>query len=184
MTYMTEEQFFELFHVFEHTAYRLEVRESYAGVDDMAFREFQSGALPSLSSYEPWMRDIREQTASGKRVERVRVVSEPWSDYTRFGLWAARFTVDAGEDIRYLNRELANPLRLPDYDYWLFDSRLPVVIRFDDETNDMISWETISDPAAVVQHNYWRDAARHYAAPRAEYIAQAGRFVLQPPAGT
>ena len=38
-------------------------------------------------------------------MERVRVVSEPHSDYTRFGIdLARRLNVPAGEDIRYLPR--------------------------------------------------------------------------------
>ena len=74
MTYLSEEQFFELFHTFDHTAFRLEVRESYVGVDAVAYRQFLSGDLPSLDSYESWMQNVREQTASGKRIERARVV--------------------------------------------------------------------------------------------------------------
>jgi hypothetical protein len=182
VTYLTEEQFFELFHTFDHTAFRLEVRESYAGVDESAFRQFLSGELASLDSYESWMQNVREQTASGKRIERVRVVSEPWSDYTRFGLWACRTTIDAGEDIRYLARSRALPLGLPAYDYWLFDSQQLVLIHFDDKTNEILRLEVVSDPAAVVRHNHWRDAAWLHALPRDEYIGRVGDLVLEPPA--
>lgn len=183
MAELTEGQFFELFETFEHTAFRLEVRESYAGVDDAAFREFQAGMLPNLDSYESWMQNIRDQRARGKRVERVRVVSKPWSDYTRFGLWACQSTIGAGEDIRYLERDQANSLGLPDHDYWLFDSRTAVVIHFDDRTNAMLRWELAPDPARVVQYNYRRDAAWHYAVPRDDYVARAGQVAVEPPAG-
>lgn len=181
---LSEGQFFELFETFEHTAFRLEVRESYAGVDDAAFREFQAGVLPSLGSYESWMQNIRDQRACGKRVERVRVVSEPWSDYTRFGLWACQSTISAGEDIRYLERGRANSLGLPRHDYWLFDSRTAVVMRFDDDTNAMLGWELAPDPAAVVRYNYWRDVAWHHAVPRDDYVARAGQVAVEPSAGT
>jgi Family of unknown function (DUF6879) len=50
VTYLSEEQFFELFHTFNHTAFRLEVRESYVGVDEAAYRQFLSGDLPTLDS--------------------------------------------------------------------------------------------------------------------------------------
>jgi hypothetical protein len=183
VTELTDGQLSRLFETFEHTAFRLEVRESYAGVDDVAFREFRSGRRPSLAAYQPWMENIRAQTASGKRVERVRVVSQPWSDYTRFGLWACRSTVDAGEDIRYLERGRAGALGLPGHDYWLFDSRMVVIIRFDDASDAIIQWEQITDPAAVVEHNYWRDAAWHHATPRDEYLEQAGQGAVEPPAG-
>jgi hypothetical protein len=51
-------------------------------------------------------------------------VSLPLTDYSRFGVWCAQFTNGAGKDIRYLDRGQAGALKLPDHDYWLFDSRL------------------------------------------------------------
>jgi hypothetical protein len=99
----------------------------------------------------------------------VRVVSVPLSDYSRFGLWASQFTVAAGEDIRYLRRDQA--AGLPDHDYWMFDSRTVVRMNFDDQSVFMGA-ELIDDPADIVQHNYWRDAAWHTAVRRDDFAAE------------
>jgi hypothetical protein len=59
-------------------------------------------------------------------------VSIPLTDYSRFGLWASQFTVEAGEDIRYVARD--NATGLPDHDYRMFDSRPVVRMHFDDQS--------------------------------------------------
>jgi hypothetical protein len=186
MASLSDEEFDELFTTFEHTAFRLESRDSYAGVvyGVPAFERWMAGELVPPDTRRPWYRNVHKQTASGKRFTRVRVVSEPWSDYTQYALWSVPANIEAGEDIRYLPRsqaqDLGLPIALPGYDYWLFDSRLVVVLRFDDNTNDILSHEVIDDPAAVIQHNYWRDAAWHYAIQCDEYVRQVGEPVEPP----
>lgn len=43
---------------------------------------------------------IREAVSEGRRFARVRIVSVPLTDYSRFGVWCSQFTNGAGEDIR------------------------------------------------------------------------------------
>jgi len=112
---------------------------------------------------------IREATAEGRRFARVRVVSTPLTDYSRFGVYCSEHTNAAGEDIRYLTRDQAEDL--PDYDYWLFDSRKLVRMHFDGN-NAFLGGEIIEDPAVIVQHNYWRDAAWHHAVRRDDFAAE------------
>lgn len=113
---------------------------------------------------------IREATAAGRLFARVRVVSVPMTDYSRFGLWGARYAREAGDDIRYLTRDQAKAAELPGHDYWLFDSRKLVKMIFG-EDDRFTGAEVIEDPSAIAQHNYWRDAARHHALIPDEFIA-------------
>lgn len=99
------------------------------------------------------------------------MVSLPLSDYTRFGLRGSQFTTAAGEDIRYVDRDTARANRLPEHDYWLFDSRQLVRMHFGGD--DIFTHaEVIEDAEEIVQHNYWRDAARHCAVRREEFVTQ------------
>ncbi|MFR9726052.1 DUF6879 family protein [Streptomyces sp. MS19] len=130
---LTGDEFGRLFHSFEHTAFRLETRERYdVDHENDSLRKFLAKERDEL----PWMRDwltmIRDATAQGRRFHRVRVVSLPLSDYSRFGVWCAQFTNGAGEDIRYLTRDRATAAGLPLHDYWLFDSHRLVRMHFDD----------------------------------------------------
>ncbi|MFC9227817.1 DUF6879 family protein [Streptomyces decoyicus] len=60
---------------------------------------------------------------------------------------------------------------LPDYDFWLLDSRTGVKFSFDDEEN-MLGVEIIEDPATVLAACQTRDAAWHYAVPTIEFQTQ------------
>lgn len=169
---VTGDDFQRLFSSFEHTAFRLEVRESYNAPREVdSFRRFRAGEPVDLSWAETWFSMIREATAEGRRFARVRIVSVPLSEYSRFGLWAARRTNEAGEDIRYLPRDTASGLDLPNHDYWLFDSRKLVVMHFG-EQDKFQGGEIVTDAAEIVTHNYWRDVAQHHAIRRDDFEAK------------
>jgi hypothetical protein len=116
-------EFRQLFRTFEHTAFRLEARDTYdVTYENESLRRFLAGEPDYLPSMQSWLDMLREATAQGRRFARVRVVSMPLTDYSRFGVWCAQFTNAAGEDIRYLQRDQAEAENLPRHDYWLFDS--------------------------------------------------------------
>jgi hypothetical protein len=154
-----------LFTTFEHTAFRLEVRESY--YEHAQLSQFVAGEQIDLSNMDGWLGLMVRLRVQGKRVERVRVVSRPHSDYTRFGLWLCAYNTGAGEDIRYLDRDEADGL--PGHDYWLFDSSRLYRMHFTDE-NELLGAELVEDNAAVVEHNYFRDRAWHRAIPYLDYV--------------
>ena len=173
MTLLADEEFHRLFETFEHTAFRLEVRDRYnAPYEDESLQKFLAGEPEEIDDrFRDWLALVRDATAEGKRFSRVRVVSLPLSDYSRYGIAYARHTNAAGDDIRYLTRDRALAIGLPDHDYWLFDSRRIVRLHFDDDDH-LLGVEVIEDPAEVVQHNYWRDAARHWAVRRDDFANQ------------
>jgi Family of unknown function (DUF6879) len=180
MTLLTGEDFFNLFRTFEYTAFRLEVRESYYEKEQLS--QFLAGQQVDLTYMEEWLALIVQLRVAGKRVERVRVVSQPFSDYTRYGLWLCQYNTRAGEDIRYLSR--ADARTLPDHDYWLLDSRRLYVVRFTD-TDELLGAEPVEDAASVVQHGYWRDAAWHRAIPHEEFVKMTGsHHMFWPPSTT
>jgi hypothetical protein len=152
----------------------LEVRERYNAPREFeSFRRFLDGDPDNLAWAESWFSMIREATAAGRRFLRVRVVSVPLSDYSRFGLWASQFTNAVGEDIRYVARDEANDAGLPHHDYWLFDSRKLAMMHFG-EDDRFLGAEIVEDPAVIVEHNYWRDAAWHCAVRRDDFGTEQG----------
>jgi hypothetical protein len=165
-------EFGQLFRTFEHTAFRLEVRDRYdADYENESLRKFLAGEGDDLPWMQDWLTMIRDRTAEGCTFARVRVVSIPLTDYSRFGVFCSQFTNGAGEDIRYLVRDQADTLQLPHHDYWLFDSRKLVRMHFDD-TDAFLGGEVIDDAAEVVKHNYWRDAAWHHAIRRDDFVTE------------
>ncbi|MGW8988314.1 DUF6879 family protein [Streptomyces zhihengii] len=145
---------------FEHTAWRLETRRSYAADEATGeYQDFLRGVTPPRDD-GPWFRLMRERTAAGARIERVRLVDDPPSDGQRYLLATTPDNLAAGEDIRFLTRARAAELALPGEDFWLFDSR--VLGRFN-WTNTSRRMELTTDPADVVAACRARDAAWHHA---------------------
>src|ERR1700678_35490 len=103
-------------------AFHLERNDTYnvAGEDE-PFSKWQRGEPDDYTWLQDWLRFLEEATTAGTQVQRVRLVSLPHTEYTRWGLAIARLNTEAGEDIRYLPRDLAEGIDLPDEDYWLFD---------------------------------------------------------------
>lgn len=134
-------------------------------------RQFIASEPVDLGWFQNWLSMIRAAAAEGRRFARVRVVTMPLTDYSRFGVFCSEHTNAAGEDIRYLPRDKAEAAGLPNHDYWLFDSSRLVRMHFDNDEN-FLGGEVIGDPAEIVRHNYWRDAAWHHAVRRDDFAAK------------
>lgn len=172
MTLVTGAAFNALFADFKQTAFRLEGRDHYYAANEQdRLRGFLAGEPYDVASRlaDPWWRMIREATSHGKRVARVRVVTEPHGDYSRYALAGARVNIDGGEDIRYMARHEALELGLPEHDFWLFDAHLLAWMHFDDQ-GAFLGAELFEQPGTVEQHLRWQETAWQHAIPYDEYI--------------
>lgn len=167
------DEFDQLFRVFKHTAWRLETRRRYAS-DELThtYTQFLRGEPVNWDGSDAeWCVERREQTALGKRFERVRIVDSPPTAGQMYLLDNARRNSAVGEDIRNLWRSDADNLRLPQEDFWLFDSRMVALLNFDDADN-LVGVELITEPAAVLRYCQARDAAWHHAVPYETFAAE------------
>ncbi|MFC4327533.1 DUF6879 family protein [Streptomyces andamanensis] len=171
------EEFGSLFHKFEYTAWRLETRGRYASDEDgERWKRFiETGSLDEKDVDVPearrWRDTVRAQVALGKRIERVRIVDRPATTGQRYLFEGAKWNMSLGEDIRNLWRADADRLRLPAEDFWLFDSRLIALLRFDDD-DQLTHVDLITEPAEVVRCSRVRDAAWHHAVTREQFAVE------------
>ncbi|WP_406344040.1 DUF6879 family protein [Streptomyces sp. NBC_00648] len=162
----------ELFRNFKHSAWRLETRRGYASdVEDDSYVAFKATGSATWDLESPWSVNMREQTAQGKRVGRVRIVDDPPTMGQLFLLDYAKCNAATGEDIRNLWRKDAERLHLGDEDFWIFDSRLVAVLRFDGD-DVLLNIELTTEPAEVVRYSMLRDAAMQHAVPFEQFAAQ------------
>jgi hypothetical protein len=159
-----------LFAEFKHTAWRLETRRGYAtDVGCETWQQWKLGEnVGTFDADSPWDTRVRSQTDAGQRYERVRLVDDPPTEGQRFLLASGLGNVGAGEDIRNMWRADAQRLGLPDYDFWLFDSRLVMKFHFS-EQNETLGVQLIEEPAEVLRACQVRDLAWHYAVPTREF---------------
>ncbi|MFF3897916.1 DUF6879 family protein [Streptomyces sp. NPDC001812] len=162
-----------LFRDFRHTAWRLETRRGYASDrNSPKWQRWLNGEDITAEPPNAWRQNVTTQTAQGKRFERVRIVDTPPTDGQRFLLASAPGNVAAGEDIRHLTRTEAARLRLPDHDFWLFDSKILARFAFDEEDDTTLGVYVTEDPAQVLAACQARDAAWHHAVPAREFAEQ------------
>ncbi|MER5969057.1 DUF6879 family protein [Streptomyces sp. NPDC002055] len=166
------EEFDGMFEIFEHAAWRLESRRRYASDEDTeTYQQFARGQAVAWDLEDPWCVSRREQSAQGKRFERVRIVDTPATTGQLYLLDNARRNAAVGEDIRNLSRDTADGLSLPTEDFWIFDSRVVALLRFDD-ADTMTGVELITNPVDVLRYCQIRDAAWHHAKPHSDFAAQ------------
>ncbi|MGW5477737.1 DUF6879 family protein [Streptomyces sp. NPDC004008] len=169
------EEFDGMFTTLKHSAWRLETRRRYAWDEQQdTYRQFLTEGRVNWDLDDPWCRERREQTALGKRFERVRILDEPATDGQRYLLDNARRNTAVGEDIRVLTRSKADELGLPAEDFWLFDARVVALLHFDD-ADEMTAVELITEPVQVLRYAQAREAAWHYAMP---YDHVGGNFTV------
>jgi hypothetical protein len=159
------DEFTGMFTTLKHSAWRLETRRRYAsdeGTD--TYRQFIAGEPVAWDLDDPWCEGRREQTALGKRYERVRILDEPATPGQLYLLDNARRNTAVGETIRVLTRAKAEELNLPHEDFWIFDSRVVGLLHFDD-ADEITGIELITNPVDVLRYAQVREAAWHHAVP-------------------
>jgi hypothetical protein len=162
----------EQFQGFTTSSWRWECQGDYA-IDAAAMQRWRAGLPTDMSRKEPWLRTIRETVGAGKTFDRVRMLTEPITEYLRWLLEQTQSNVDAGEDIRWVQQSVASELGMPDYDFYLFDDARVAIMRFG-EDKLLAELEVLDDPDIVARHREFRDAVWPRATPHAEYNALRG----------
>lgn len=169
MAWVDRDGFAALFDDFEHSLWRLEQRGHYEEPDEAEpFRQFLDGEPQDLGWMAEFFDWTRAATGQGKRFQRVRVLTDPLTDYLRFQLSFTADAVAAGDDIRVLEPRVAAVLKLPAEDFWLFDDARVAAISFGD--TGVTGAEVITDPVEVDRYRAVRQRAWTAATPFDEWV--------------
>ncbi len=172
MELMTPDQRDELLGTFKRDAFHLELKDSYgAAYEDAPIARWRRGEPDDFAWLQPWLERVRQATRAGKTVRRVRVISEPLTEYIRWEHSVTRLNRETGEDIRWLPRHLLpEGLVFPvgGNDWWLFDDEVVTVGHFHDDGRIKGS-ELVTDPDTVADCAKVRDRLWKLAIPHNEY---------------
>ena len=158
---------------FHQTAFRLEVRDSYAVASDGGdlARYLAGEDVPDATRKSAWLDELRADTAAGKRWQWVHVVRGPLSDYLRYEFeWGYAVNIHAGAEVRILDlAEQTAPAGLPDEDFWLLDDEAVLIMRYDGG-GQFLGAERAA-LGGLSRYRRARDAAWAAAVPFADYWA-------------
>ncbi len=157
---------------FRREALHLEMREVYAAADHGRFRKWIAGeefdARDEAQWWAPWREMMRCHQDSGRVLRRLRVMSEPVTEYIRFEWLDTAELVKAGEDVRWLPRQRASGLLLPGNDLWCFDGQ-SIVFTFLSGEGAVQGYEMATDPELVGKVVAAFETAWSAAIPHGEY---------------
>jgi hypothetical protein len=138
---------------FRREAVHLEMRDVYAThIEKTRFQTWLRGQpldpRAEAEWWRPWFELMKSNTQAGKTVRRLRIVSEPVTDYIRFEWLDAAQLVRAGEDVRWLPRRHTSTFLLPGNDFWMFDRQTVAFTRFSGDGH-VLDHQVTTDPNVV-----------------------------------
>ncbi|GGK07101.1 hypothetical protein GCM10010123_41140 [Pilimelia anulata] len=117
--------------------------------ENTALRAWHRGEPYELQGLDDLCRFFADLAATGRALRRVKIVSEPLSDYQRWSLDVSRRVVSAGEDIRVVNRKHVATLLVPPSDFYLLDGERVLFLHHDGHGGTAMF--SITDDTAVVR---------------------------------
>lgn len=113
----------------ERSAVHLEMRDCYGTSEETGdFARWRRTGVadsdPDSEFWSEWTDLVRTTVARGVVLQRLRIVSEPVSEYIRYEHAGTAVNMAIGEDVRWLPRRRASDLALPGNDFWLIDDRI------------------------------------------------------------
>ncbi|GAA3971640.1 hypothetical protein GCM10023085_62200 [Actinomadura viridis] len=143
-----EPTFEELLAGTERSVVHLEARDTY-DPKDPAFMKWQEDGDVTYE-WDGWIDLVGSAVARGVRFRRLRIVSEPVSDYIRWEHAISYGNLKAGEELRWLPRHLAYDLPHPVADFFMYDQRLIAYNFTAGDGTDTGRMEYVADPRKVL----------------------------------
>lgn len=114
----------ELLFAAQRRALHLELRDTYERT--ALFNAWQAGDSHTRSEADAqWHALLAPLVAHGGDLRRLRIVSEPITEYVRYEYEVTPLaSLAGGEVVRWLPRDRASDLKLPGNDFWLIDDWL------------------------------------------------------------
>lgn len=166
---ITYEQFQELTASIKRSSVHLETRDAYGTEAELPhMARWAAGEPDDLDWLQDWCNKVKDHVAEGRTLRRLKIVSEPLSDYQRWASTVIGPIVDAGEDIRWVPRRLVSSVLIPGNDYYVLDNELVVFLHYAGSgLNSAIT--TSTDPADVERCTAAFEQVWSLAIPHGEY---------------
>jgi len=91
-----------------------------------------------------WWDFIASKTNNGVKMERVRLVTEPLTEYTKNELVVHRKSKMFGDDIRIIKEKTFKRLNIPQEDFWLIDEAVVLKMNYS-ETGEYNGFDIIKN---------------------------------------
>ncbi|MGH8887939.1 MAG: DUF6879 family protein [Egibacteraceae bacterium] len=172
---MTMGDLYRMFRMFGESTFRLETLPVYREPSEIP-RIAHFEATGEIRADEPaiaaWMGMLAGHAAAGRSMRRVHLVRLPLTGYLRFEFAFQQHSVAAGEDVRVVDLGEHPDLAALDTDFWLFDNRVPILMRY--EADGALIGPERAPNDELERLRGWRDLTWAAAVPLTEFLTRAG----------
>ncbi|MEJ2860556.1 DUF6879 family protein [Actinomycetospora flava] len=135
------------------SVFRLEARQHYA--DDPQWQSYERGeAWQRNADLRAWTEIVSSARARGVTMQRVHVLTEPWTPYVRFEVEQHYpHNLAAGEDVRLVRA--GRPWSVPDF--WLIDDHRGWLMHYEDDGTLGVIVQATDRALSALRS--WRDEA-------------------------
>lgn len=178
MLYLHDDEFNQLFRDVRERAFHLETQDAYNTPEEAEpLRRWLAGEPDGGAEwYSEWDDLMTQTTQRGVAVQRVRIVTVPNSDYTRWLCATSDSNIAAGEDIRWLPRHLVSTDEYTVDDWWLWDDDILGFTVFEPSgrfAGAAVTTDTVLvERCRTVRDRLWPKAIPHAEYIRSGYVAQ------------
>jgi hypothetical protein len=128
---IAEDDLTELTGNFKHSMVHIETRDAYGTETELPhMAKWRAGEPDDFEWLQGWCEKIASHVSAGRSARRVKIVSEPLSDYQRWVYDVFTPILEAGEDIRWVPRRSVSTTCMPGNDYYLFDDERVVFLHY------------------------------------------------------
>lgn len=115
----------ELFDIFKYNAYRVESLPNYkVNSEEKDYINFING-YPVKYGDKDWINNLTQWKKEGKKIKRIRVISEELTLYEKYEFYCYHENFLAGEEIKILPRNIYETLvnKNDQFDFWILDEQ-------------------------------------------------------------
>jgi hypothetical protein len=167
-------EFNELWKGASSEIFRLQLLNVYCVEEEQqAFALYKEGKpidLDKISGFDEWLSGIERKVKSGVKITNVNVVDLPLSEYMRFLLLFFLKTSEKGKEDMLVERKSIQNMLAGATDFWMFDRRAVIAMRYDEEGHFLGMEKATTDPGIVQKCVDFEGMALRYAKPLSEFI--------------
>ena len=140
----------------ERSVFRLEAIPVYKVPEDLIlFEKWKQGRLELDARSKEWLKNLKKTSQRGVKIQRVRVVPLPLSDYIRYEIDFWKNSVKCGEEILSLkSKDYGKIIKNLDFtpkDFWMFDDKALIIFLYDSR-GDFVREESIPNKATIKRY--------------------------------
>ena len=141
--------FASLFDDFKVSAFRFESLPAYDVPEESdALAAFENQEVVPSDWAEEWLGYVRQMTANGRSMCRVRVVPDPLTSYYRFESLMYPSSIEAGEAVLTVPASQVPVVASEVPDFWFFDDKIVGVMRYNKD-GAFLGGDVVDDPIDV-----------------------------------